>query len=319
MAGMTEKKHSALRLVSVVLFVVLALAAFVGCNGETANESSVAAESKAESVGEGSASLLENSSEAQSNTESSDVNTESSSVANESENAESSLPEEESSEASGEESIEPEILGTGTKDDPYLLIPDENQRVNTYNIPAGESQFYSIYRVGGTVLTIEDEKAAVNYEGKSFTAKNGKVSVEIEYALASDAILFEIKNVGKEEAAFVLQFKSPEGTMANPQKVTDVSANNEVSIPAGNETGYHFIYTAEKDGTLRFYMESSVAGVLSVTNNTTSANRTSEETEEEYVELEVKKGDELIIVVGAQRDKRNKIPAVDISWNAVYA
>ena len=199
------------------------------------------------------------------------------------------------------------------------MIPAEDKTVTTYSIPAGESQYYAIYRVGGTILTIENENVSVEYEGIPYIAKKGKVVVKIAYALASDAILFEICNEGESDEAFLLQFENPEGTMANPKSVENISDDNSVSIPAGNETGYHFKYIAEKDGTLRFYMTASVASLLSVTNNSTSANRTSEETEAEYVEIEVKAGDELIIVVGAQRDKRNNIPAVDITWNAVYA
>ncbi len=311
------------------ILIALMLTALAGCNSETEN-SSVAEESQQSQIAsssevsegvsdeESSATVSEDSSETESDDES-DSETESSTDEETSEESEDeSLPEDESSEVS-DESIEPEILGTGTKSDPYLMIPTEDKTVTTYTIPAGESQYYSIYRVGGTILTIESEDVSVEYDGVPYIAKKGKVTVEVEYALASDAILFEIFNEGDSDATFLLQFENPEGTMANPEKVTDISMDIKVSIPAGTETGYHYSYVAEKDGVLRFYKTSSVASVLSVTNNSTSANRTSEETDAEYVELEVKAGDEIIIVVGAQRDKRNNIPAVDITWNAIYA
>ena len=326
MAGMNEKKHSFVRLVAMVLVSLLAITVFVGCNGETENESSSAQSSEsaasADASAESSAAVTESSTEAESSegTEESTYTSESSegSDASAEESVEESTPEDESSEES-EESIEPEIIGSGTEDDPYLLFPDENQRLETYSIPAGETQHYAIYRVGGTVLTAESDDIEITYGGVTYTAKKGKVSFEIAYALASEAIPFAIKNTDKSDAVFTISFESPLGTMSNPEKVTNVSKKNEVSIPAGNETGYHFLYVAEKDGTLRLYMESSVAALMSVTNNSNSANRTSDETDNDYVEIEVKKGDELVIVVGAQRDKRNKIPAVDISWNAVYA
>lgn len=325
MAGINKKtSHLFKTSVAFVLLVSLFALALAGC-GETEQSSSAAeinssaSVSEAVSNSESSAAVYENASSADTSSEDSSLteseiesNTESSEA-----NDESSVPEEESSEA--DTTIEPEILGTGTKNDPFLMIPAEDKTVTTYNIPAGESQYYAIYRVGGTILTIENENVSVEYEGIPYIAKKGKVVVKIAYALASDAILFEICNEGESDEAFLLQFENPEGTMANPKSVENISDDNSVSIPAGNETGYHFKYIAEKDGTLRFYMTASVASLLSVTNNSTSANRTSEETEAEYVEIEVKAGDELIIVVGAQRDKRNNIPAVDITWNAVYA
>ncbi|MBQ8896818.1 MAG: hypothetical protein IJY88_08515 [Clostridia bacterium] len=325
MAGINKKtSHLFKTSVAFVLLVSLFALALAGC-GETEQSSSAAETNSSASVSEAvsnsesSAAVYENASSADTSSEDSSLteseiesNTESSEA-----NDESSVPEEESSEA--DTTIEPEILGTGTKNDPFLMIPAEDKTVTTYNIPAGESQYYAIYRVGGTILTIENENVSVEYEGIPYIAKKGKVVVKIAYALASDAILFEICNEGESDEAFLLQFENPEGTMANPKSVENISDDNSVSIPAGNETGYHFKYIAEKDGTLRFYMTASVASLLSVTNNSTSANRTSEETEAEYVEIEVKAGDELIIVVGAQRDKRNNIPAVDITWNAVYA
>ncbi|MBR6784576.1 MAG: hypothetical protein IKM32_07785 [Clostridia bacterium] len=335
MVGINKKtSHLFKTSVAFVLLVSLFALALAGC-GETEQSSSAAeinssaSVSEAVSNSESSAAVYENSSSADTSSEDSSLteseiesNTESSEA-----NDESSVPEEESSEAESSEAesseadttIEPEILGTGTKNDPFLMIPAEDKTVTTYSIPAGESQYYAIYRVGGTILTIENENVSVEYEGIPYIAKKGKVVVKIAYALASDAILFEICNEGESDEAFLLQFENPEGTMANPKSVENISDDNSVSIPAGNETGYHFKYIAEKDGTLRFYMTASVASLLSVTNNSTSANRTSEETEAEYVEIEVKAGDELIIVVGAQRDKRNNIPAVDITWNAVYA
>ena len=288
-----NKKTSRIFKSVVVSAILLAfmLSALAGCNSETENSSAAEVSQQSQTPSssevsetvsgeESSETISEDSSEAESVDES-NPQTESSSDEETSEESEDeSLPVDESSEVS-DESIEPEILGT--------------------------------------VLTIESEDVSLEYEGVPYIAKKGKVTVEIEYALASDAILFEIFNEGDSDATFLLQFENPEGTMANPKKVTDISKDNKVSIPAGAETGYHYSYVAEKDGELRFYKTSSVASVLSVTNNSTSANRTSDETEEEYVELEVKAGDEIIIVVGAQRDKRNNLPAVDITWNAIYA
>lgn len=217
-----------------------------------------------------------------------------------------------------------EILGEGSKDQPYLEYPDEDMTVNTVSIPAGKSLHYEIYRVGGMILTVDSPKAYVVYEGKRYNAVGGVVTVEIESALASAAIHFEIGNAGSSAASFTLRFTNPVGSYMNPVKVTTLDTANEVSLPAGAESGHYYQYVAEKDGTLRFYLTASKDSILLATNNRNSAQRTTEadgltDAQGEYVELEVQKGDEILINVGAKPNARGKYPAVDISWRGVYA
>lgn len=217
-----------------------------------------------------------------------------------------------------------EILGEGSKDQPYLEYPDENMTVDTASIPAGKSLHYEIYRVGGMILTVDSPKAYVVYEGKRYNAVGGVVTVEIGSALASAPIHFEIGNTGSSATSFTLQFTNPVGSYMNPVKVTTLGTANEVSLPAGTESGYYYKYIAEKDGTVRFYLTASQDSILLATNNRNSAQRTTEadgltDDQGEYVELEVQKGDEILINVGAKPNARGKYPAVDISWRGVYA
>lgn len=217
-----------------------------------------------------------------------------------------------------------EIIGAGSESQPYLEFPNNDMTLTTVKVPAGKSLHYGIYRVGGMYLTINDANAYVICEGTKYTAKNGKVSFKVPSALASDAVYFEIGNTGSSAKSFKLSFSNPNGTFANPKDLDKIDKDIKISLAAGTETGYYYEYKAEKNGTIRFYMTATVDSVLSVTNNRNSAQRTTQadvltdENGNEYIELEVQKGDEIIINVGAIPTKRGKYPATDITWHGEY-
>lgn len=231
-----------------------------------------------------------------------------------------------------------EILGAGTKDNPYLELPnvsDNFMSVTTVSIPAGKTVFYGIQRVVGTILTIENANAYVIYNTTRYDAKNGKVSFEVvdAKALASDNIMFEIGNKGASAASFKLIFTNKTGSRENPTSFKTLGTNVTVNLEADNGTGYYYKYIAEKAGKLRFYMSSTVDGVISITNNATSKNLIGNYTKStakltdpdngdavvEYIELDVAKGDEIVINVGAVPNKRGKYPAATITWSAKFA
>lgn len=222
-----------------------------------------------------------------------------------------------------------EIYGSGTTDDPYIDTPNADTRiVKTLSIPAGKSVFYSIYRVGGRILTINSSSVYVICNGTRYDAQDGKVSFKVVDALASDAVTFEIGNTGTAAASFTIAFTDLEGSMANPTILKSTGSNIVIDFEEGNETGVFYKYNAEKDGTIRFYLLSGTdKGILVVTNNRSMASRSTESSEEgevktddngSYVELEVEKGDEISINVGAKPNKRGKYPAVTIEWLAQY-
>lgn len=231
-----------------------------------------------------------------------------------------------------------EILGSGTKADPYLELPnvsDDFMSVTTISIPAGKSVYYGIQRVVGTILTIESSNAYVVFGSTRYDAKNGKVTLEVTdaKALASDNILFEIGNKGGAAASFKLVFTNKTGSRENPTILKTVGADVKISLEAENSTGHYYKYVAEKAGKLRFKISANVDSVISVTNNSNSKNilanysKTKNELTDpdngdavvEYVELEVTKGDEIVINVGTIPNKRGKYPAADIVWSGKYA
>ncbi len=217
-----------------------------------------------------------------------------------------------------------EITGAGSASQPYLEIPAEDMTVTTVSVPARSELYYDIYRVGGMYLTVNDADAYVICDNLQYDAYNGQVYFQVPNALASDAVSFRIGNYSDTPKSFKLIFTSPLGSYQNPAVVDALEEGFNVTLEEGHETGFYFKHNATKSGVIRFYMQATEESVFIVTNNRNSAQRTSDadaqvdENGNEYVEIEVNQGDELLINVGAVPNKRGKYPAVEIYWNGIY-
>lgn len=315
---MNFKKVLTLLLVSLLVF-----SAFTGCKktvDETSSNSSVVSDTvygNVDIVGDDTQSVTDNASQ----TENSSQTTVDDST-NSSTDTTASVPN---------KNVNPdgiEIYGSGTKDDPYIDIPNsDTHTVKTLSIPAGKSVFYNIYRVGGRILTINDSNVFVTCDGTKHTVEGGKVSFKVVDALASDAVTFEIGNTSSTDKNFTITFADEQGSMANPFILKNAGSEITLKLEDGDEVGRFYKYTAEQKGTLKFYLLSDATkGILLATNNDRgSAQRsTSEEGEVKtdsigtYIELEVEKGDEIIINAGIKPNKRNKYLATEIKWLAKY-
>ena len=217
-----------------------------------------------------------------------------------------------------------EITGPGSASQPYLEIPTADMTVTTASVPTGAALYYDIYRVGGMCLTINDANAYVICDNLLYEPINGQIYFQVPNALASDTVSFQIGNSGSSATSFTLIFTSPLGSYSNPGIVEDIATGVNVDLPEGTETGFFFKHTAKQTGTIRFYIYFSVDSVFLVTNNRNSAQITldadgqTDSAGNKYVEIQVNKGDELLINVGAVPNQRGKYPAVQIAWNGVY-
>lgn len=219
-----------------------------------------------------------------------------------------------------------EILGAGSKNQPYLETPNlNNMTLTTVSIPAGKTLYYGIYRVGNMILTINDADAyVIESNGTRHDASSGKVTFKVENALASDYVLFQIGNNSSSAKSFTIKFSNPTGSYQNPEKISAVGTFNK-SLAAGNEIGYYYKHTTSQSGVLKFYVKGTKASAISVTNNRNSVNRTTDDDTDvktdangTYVELEVNAGDEILILIHAQRDAKGRYPATDITWWMQY-
>ena len=252
-----------------------------------------------------------------------EVETEGTMSENDSESEEKDNSEVES-DSTGSAKPDEEPLGKGSKNDPYMDILGNDMTVATESIPAGKAVYYSVQRVGGLILTIENANAyVITADGKRYDAQNGKVSLQLETAMASEYVSFQIGNKGASATSFTLKFANAYGSRQNPETIATIGQYKK-SLAAGNEVGYYYKYTVEKSGKLRFYLTATTDSEMTVTNNRNSATRTFEadgltdEQGREYIELDVAKGDTIMIHVTAIPNKRGKYPASDITWEGIY-
>ena len=193
----------------------------------------------------------------------------------------------------------------------FSTVPDEKTgEVKTVSIAANGSVFYKIMGVSNKNLTINSPDAYVVYNGTTYTAKNGVVSFTVvSDELSSAQILFEIGNKGSKAQGFTVKFTSPKGSWDNKEVISALGEEITVTVQAGDTDGYWWKYVATKDCTLKFYLLSGTDnGILSVTNNRSMANRSTDIDDElksdstgKYVELKVEAKDEIVINIGSKK------------------
>lgn len=224
-----------------------------------------------------------------------------------------------------------EIIGAGSKSQPYLETPSSDMTVTTVKIPAGKALYYDIYRVGGKYLEINDADAYVIYEGSRYDAYDGCVSFVVGSALASDAVSFQIGNAGSTAKSFEICFYDLYGSYDNPEIIDSFTKPEWITtvLYAGDDSGYTYRYTAEKNGTLRFYVNNSLDEFLfSATRVMYSdgmeipVQKTFDDVKSDnngnYIELEVLKGETITIAVSSY-PMGSYYPAVEVQWYGTYA
>lgn len=227
-------------------------------------------------------------------------------------------PEATEPEAAEPEATEPEELGItapGTQTNAYTEVLGEiPDAVSSVEIPAKKTIYYNIYYAAGTQLTIEDTNAYVVYDGKTYKAQNGIVSVELKPEEDEETpVSLKIGNRSKNEKAFELQFGIPVGNKENPVVVEDISGL-KISLDPWDTDGYFIHYTAMQDGILTLGLDSitpkNTDCEIVVTRVRTDDNgETSEtvaklsESEDGTISIEAEIGDMIIIQVIAVSDE----------------
>lgn len=209
-----------------------------------------------------------------------------------------------------------EILGLGSKDQPYEVIPDlSTMSVTTVEVPAGKTLYYDIQRVGGMYLNIDDSDLyVIDSAGKRHDS-----SFVVEDAMANEFVSFQIGNDSGSNKAFTIKFSNLKGTYQNPEEISGLSGRK--SLSSGDEDGWYYRYTATQTGKIRFYISYTAESDITVTNLSTSAQRNfeSDGNGNDYIELDVTSGDRIMIQICAKPDSSWEYPATDIEWSGEYA
>lgn len=208
-----------------------------------------------------------------------------------------------------------ELLPDGDRDGSEAL-PFEIGGVLEFDatVKAGGVTHYDVYRVGGTILTIESADATVTYAGKTYEPEDGVIAFPVTTDDINNPVKLAIGNKGTADATFKVTFAYPGGTLSNPfeLKMGDMTTD----VKAGNDQGVVYTYTATDVGHLTIVGKSVTKGVdydIELYNLTSGANRTLlEDGENNAVSVTVAKGDEVRITFAVLPNDKNEYPAATI-------
>ena len=316
------------KILALILAVLMMLATFAGCRKAGSDDSALSSVNSDISINYSNVDIIEDNSEPESVVDTTSDIESIPTVNNNNSSTENTVSVEEPNTNTNPDGVE--IYGSGTQEDPYLDTPNaDTHNVKTLSIPANSSVFYSIYRVGGKIFTINSNNAYVVCDGKKYTSQNGVLTFKVKDALASDAVSFEIGNTGASAESFSITFTDIMGTSANPEIIKSIGEKKSVNLEKGNDKGYFYNYIAEQSGVLKLYLLSDATkGVLHATrirNEIPVGYGTDVEGEFKtddlgtYIEVEVEKGDKIVIdVVAIPTGIKKVFPAITIEWLAKY-
>lgn len=186
-------------------------------------------------------------------------------------------------------------------------------------VPVGGMIYYSVYKVSGTILTIDSPDAYVVYNDQVYEPVDGTVAFSVKTEDTTVPVKLVIGNKGAEEAVFTVNFVYPGGTAANPYGL--VMGDLVTLVEAGNDQGVVYEHTAAADGTIEMYVTDATKGVeydVTLFNKRSSASRTLNEDGKnkdgkKKVIIEVKKGDVVQVTVSVLPDDAGEYPAATIN------
>ncbi len=191
-------------------------------------------------------------------------------------------------------------------------------------IPAGKTTYFNVYKVGGTILTLEAEDVAVEYNGKVYEPEDGFISFPVETDDVTIPVQLAITNKSDKTAAYTVNFVYPGGTLDNPYSLK--MGDFTTKIEKGNDRGVVYEYKVTANGTVSMYVISATKGVdygFSLYNLNTSAMRNSDEDVtkkdgKQVVSIGVNKGDVLQVTVSTLPDDKHEYPAATIKSNISF-
>ncbi len=190
-------------------------------------------------------------------------------------------------------------------------------------VKANHIVYYNLYKVNDLSLTIKSKDAYVMYNGTTYEAVNGVVTVPKLYSQYTNMpVSIAIGNKGTSDATFAVKLTYPAGHRENPMtfKLGSTTTNTE----AGNEVGVFYAWTATKTGTLTITVDSCStkfgAGVVitRVDKNGISHQPEFEDGATSF-SVEVEAGDQIEISIAANPNTKHQYPAATIKTTATIS
>lgn len=204
----------------------------------------------------------------------------------------------------------------GTEGNPIVLAMSDS-----ITIPAGQTVYYTA-KADGMVMTLKGENVTVSHNGTDFTPKDGMLEIACAGASIVEPPVFIITNHAETEASFGVSFAYPLGHAENPEKLN--LGEIKITLKAGDEDGYFFLWKATGGGTLTITMDADANWQYVVNNLTTGISGELHVSDDETVMISetvtVSKGDEIQIVVNTY-DPGNPFssPGGEVAFMASFA
>ena len=157
----------------------------------------------------------------------------------------------------------------GSEGNPYPVILSEDG-ATAFEVAAYSTAYYASSRaIYGKEMVINNVgNCIVTILGRTIAPDaNGTISVVLptDKEMCGQPITISVTNDSEENVVLTAKFAVQEGTMDNPEVITELG-NHEVELKEGNN-GYFFTWTAEKAGTLTFDISATTGGWTYCINN----------------------------------------------------
>ena len=187
-------------------------------------------------------------------------------------------------------------------------------------IQPNHETYFNLYRmVTAVILTIDSKDAYVIYNGKTYEAKNGVVTVSsIQSQYTNSPVEIVIGNKGTAEATFDVKLSYPAGTQSNPYKMK--LGTFTTKLDKNNEMGAFYSWTASKTGTFTIKLDSATNNAkVGITVTVVEGNipvQYSMPEGETSISVQVEEGTTVSIVIATMPDAQWNRPASDVKTTA---
>lgn len=219
--------------------------------------------------------------------------------------------------------------GEDTKPDPIEDNKDEPIMIGgtlefEAEVKANHIVYFDLLRVNDTTLTIKSKDAYVIYNGKTFEAKNGVVTVPNLFSQYTNVpVQIAIGNSGSKDATFDVKLSYPAGHRENPHALKMESFS--VSVAKNNDQGVYYSWKATKDGTLTITLDkvtsksgTVVAGITVTVSDSSLIPVQYVADENNTITVQLKAGDDVEIVIGVLPNAQNRYLAATIDVTASF-
>ena len=205
------------------------------------------------------------------------------------------------------------VIGIPVNKDEPIELGGAGALAFTAEVNGGEYLYYMLYKISGTTLRIESDRAYVIYNGVTYWPEDGVVTVALTSESPSVPVQLCIGNFSNKAASFAVTLSYPLGTMSNPEPLS--LGTFTTYCAEGNDQGYYYTYTATVSGTLTLTFDSistNIGWMITVYNLTTYEYLTGTDGP---VSVTVNAGDEVQIIIGVY-DSSYKYPEATITATA---